>query len=138
MKRVWVLGGAALIASCTLLNPLDDFTGGPDVDAGPLDASAADVPDSNLPKDADAPVESKYHAAVMLDTPVGDGRVGENSRTVAKDELGLHDGTYVGGVTLATTPTAFSGAGTPVTLERTRGRIVISDGFGFSNSAGFS
>lgn len=43
---------------------------------------------------------SPYDQVVENDGPAGYWRLGETSGTIAKDEMGSHDGTYLGGVTL--------------------------------------
>ena len=43
---------------------------------------------------------ASYREAVLATSPVAYWRLGEASGTVARDEMGLHHGTYVGGPTL--------------------------------------
>lgn len=143
MKRVWLLGGGAFLVSCTLINSLDELEGGPALDAtdgGSVDSAPddSDAPpnDSGSAQDADVPA-SKYRAAVMADSPVGYWRLGERAGTVAKDEVGKHDGEYMGGVTLGT-PLQTADGDTAVTFDGTTGRIVIGNAFGFTGSSTFS
>lgn len=132
MTRVWLLGGGAFIVSCTLLNPLDELENGP-----PLDA-ALDTTDGVFDAATnDAGVESKYRAAVMADEPLGYWRLGEKSGTVAKDEVGQHDGTYTGDVVLGV-GTAAADGDTAVTFDGKTAHVVVGDALGFTGKASFS
>jgi hypothetical protein len=141
MKRIWLLGGLTLTVACTLLNPLDELSNGPLVQA---DAHTADAPTmaETGPVDSgpepDAAPKSKYFAAVMEDKPVGYWRLGEKGGTIAKDQVGIHDGTYTGGVTLGLTRPDVSDGDTAVSFDGKSGRVIIADAFGFANNASFS
>lgn len=131
-----LFAAGALAMSCTIVRSLDDLSaGGPEVDDA---ADASEEIDSGPAEDDAASRESKYRAAILADEPVGYWRLGEKSGTVAKDEMGLHDGTYVGGVTLGTTATAFVDGDTAITLDGTSGEVVVGDVFGFPNKVPFS
>lgn len=130
MKCVWLaLCGVALV-SCSLMNSLDEVEGGPIDDVGALDGGDSGVEDA-------AVSDSKYRAAVMADEPVGYWRLGEKTGTVAKDEIGQHNGEYVGGVTLGTELSSADGD-TAVTFDGKTGKIVIGNAFGFTGSSEFS
>lgn len=147
MKRHWVfVAGAWSMLACGLVTPYDESTADGALDAGSADSTPPEVIVDATPVDADAAdasdaataPPSKYRTAVMADLPVGYWRLGEKSGTVAKDEMNAHDGTYVGGVTLGTSPTALSDSDTAATFDGVSGRVVIGDVFGFSGGVPFS
>ena len=86
----------ALAAACSLTTSLDGYTGGPAraSDAGTVDASDASSPSSDAGADAEAGA-SLYRATVLADGPLAYYRL-DDTGSVAKDEVGAHDGTYTG------------------------------------------
>ncbi|HEY6461522.1 MAG TPA: hypothetical protein VIY73_15250, partial [Polyangiaceae bacterium] len=132
-------------------------------EGGPVDASvdvapdgtteaapdaAADVePESEAPADAPgeaASVEASVDAAVtypgvvMADLPLSYWRFGEASGTVAVDQMGATNGTYVGGVTLGA-PGAIAGDGdTAATFDGATGYVDMGTGFAFGGTAPMS
>lgn len=107
-------GSAALLGACTLLTSLDGLSGGPEDDGGA--ETTASLVDANLGAETSgdtgtSPIDSGedggvsrsalYAQAVLADHPIGYWRLEESSGTVAKDETGSHDGTFVSGPILA-------------------------------------
>lgn len=137
-KRAVILAAGALAMSCTLARSLDELSAGGPAPVDDGDADAAAESDSAVSKQDAAPRESKYRAAVLADQPVGYWRLGEKSGTVAKDEMGLHDGTYVGAVTFGITAKIFADGDTAITLDGKTGEVVIGDAFGFPGKTTFS
>ncbi len=91
MRQRVLLGLLAVGASaCSILFPLDDYEG-----SGGVGAAGA----SSAGGSAGVPA-SAYREAVLADGPVAYLRFGEKSGTVAKDEMGQHNGTYLSGVEL--------------------------------------
>ena len=60
---------------------------------------------------------ASYAATVLADAPVGYWRLGEASGTSAADEIGAHNGTYVGSPTLGVTGIPGSAGNTAMTLN---------------------
>jgi hypothetical protein len=97
------------LGACAVLVPLDGLTGGETVDTGSdvgvaqsgrvPDAADVRLPDAATDGDGASP-GADYRAAVLADRPIGYWRFEELSGRVAKDELGLHDGTYLDEPTL--------------------------------------
>jgi hypothetical protein len=98
---------------------------------GPLDDAGA------MSDGADAPAAGTYRDAVIADTPLSYWRLGD-SGTVAKDEMGVHDGTYVGGCTHGR-PGAIAGdSNTATAFDGSSCEVQLPDAFGFPGNAPFT
>lgn len=85
--------------------------------------------------------EGHYAEVVLADGPVAYWRLGEASGTTAVDEIGGHDSTYAGTVTLGADGVMQDGSGdTSADLNGTSGRVTGSDwaDLEFAGSAPFS
>ena len=138
---------ALLLAACSLLNSLEGFAGGADAPDGSVEASSdtsapveASRTDSAMPADAaDAgPTPSELYAqAVLADHPLAYWRLEETSGTVAKDETGRYDGTFVLGPRLGAAGVAGSRA--IELMKDTNARILVTDAvFRFVGTASYS
>lgn len=102
-SRTALLAAASLAGTvaCSLTTSLDGFANGDrssaPTDAGDERAAVADASDAADTGSNEAGA-SDYRAAVLADNPLAYYRLGDTG-TVAKDETGAHDGTYVGSVT---------------------------------------
>jgi hypothetical protein len=79
---------------------------------------------------------STYRDVVLSDGPVAYWRLGEPSGTIAKDELGLHDGVYLGQVRLGVAGAIAGDSDTAVQFES--GSVSVGDFFDFPDGAPFS
>lgn len=68
-----------------------------------------------------------YRDAVLATNPIAYWRLGERSGTVARDEMGAHDGTYVNAPTLGVAGLLAGDPDTSVTLDGTSQYIAVPD-----------
>lgn len=84
------------------------------------------------------PRPGSYQAAVVADNPLGYWPLAETNGSVAFDPVGGHNGTYVGGVTLARPGVPFAGFGSPsyaALFDGTSGYVDIPEGpFNITNA----
>ena len=125
------------VVACALTTDLSGYAG-PEV-SGPQEAGDATESDTSRPTEAldamtmDTSTPDTYRALVLSDRPSAYWRF-EETTSVAKDEVGAHDGTYsrnvqhVDGVLPGTHAASFDSAST----------IIIGDAFGFTGAAPFT
>jgi hypothetical protein len=105
-------------------------------DVGP--EAAADAPGEAAPVEASVDAALTYPGVVMADLPLSYWRFGEASGTVAVDQMGATNGTYVGGVTLGA-PGAIAGDGdTAATFDGATAYVDMGSGFAFGGTAAMS
>lgn len=144
MKRAGLVISTAALAACSLLTSLDGLSDG---DAGGADAATIDAPadattiaDSTVIEAGEAgPVPgAAYRAAVVADSPISYWRFEETSGTVAKDEMGAHDGTYVDGPTLGAAGIAPGTRAITISATAKSHVFVGSSAFRFPGDASFT
>ncbi len=133
------------LTACSLLVSTDGLAGdATDAGAKPdttgtdarSDANPPPPPPPPPPVDGGDAGASAYRAAVLADTPLGYWRFDEASGTTAKDEVGAHDGTYSGTLSLGAPGAILGESSTALTL--TDGQVSMGDAFGFVGRAPFS
>ncbi|HEY1696589.1 MAG TPA: LamG domain-containing protein [Polyangiaceae bacterium] len=100
--------------------------------------AAADAPGEAASVEASVDAAVTYPSVVMADLPLSYWRFGEASGTVAVDQMGATNGTYVGGVTLGA-PGAIAGDGdTAATFDGATAYVDMGTGFAFGGTAPMS
>ncbi len=79
-----------------------------------------------------------YRAVVLAMNPRAYWRLGESSGSVAADQTGQHNGSYLGGVTLGEAGAVPFDANTAVRFNGSTGRVLIADVLDFAGTAPFS
>ena len=135
------VGGVAL-AACSLTTSLDGLSGSPAGDlpssdgGGDTSTGDASLDDGSAPADAaDGALASAYRAMVIADGPVAYYRLSDTGKS-AKDEMGAHDGTYIG--TLSHGPGAIAGDSDGALVANGQGWIDIAQVFPFTGNASYS
>jgi hypothetical protein len=141
---------AGVLTACSLLTSLDGLAGGPtDADAGrdtgatPVEGGGGDGGDAGSRGDGgnagdSAPSASTLYAnAVLSDKPLGYWRLEETAGTIAKDETGHNDGTFINLPLLAQPGVAGSNAAK--LPKDTDARMVVTTGnFAFTGNAPYT
>jgi large repetitive protein len=85
----------------------------------------------------DAPSLSAYAAAVLADHPVAYWRLGD-SGSIARDELGMHDGNYSSGVTTGVAGALVDDPDHAADFDGTTGEVTTTTGISFPGAAPFT
>ena len=144
--RLFVL--TTTLTSCSLFSSLSDLSGGRDDGVPQADRDAAtnvnegggaiDDGDTQVTIDASTTHASRYRDAVMSDTPLAYFRFEETSGTVAKDETGAHDGTWLTTPTFSQ-PGAFEGSSSVLFQQGTPSRLSMpGDVFRFAGTVPYA
>lgn len=138
---------AALAPACSLFVSVDGLSGGDAIGDGGTTTDGPTSSDGGTT--SDAPIGTNdgggptpdgggnaYATAILSDGPIGYWRFEETSGTTAHDEIGAHDGTYVGGFALGTPGIA----GNSATFNGTTACVLIGGGstFVFADGAPYT
>jgi hypothetical protein len=128
-----------LCAGCSLTD-LEDLQGGTGASSGtvgPGSGGHAGMSGQGGSGGAVMPMLEGYGAEVLLDQPLGYWRLGENREDVAHDELGAHDGQYVGGVELGA-PGALTDGNSAARFDGAADHVEVGLAFDFADRTAFS
>lgn len=117
-----------------------DASNGEALDAGTNDSATTSLdalPESSTPDTAsESSTSSAYYQAVTADSPVSYWRLDDSDGGVAKDEMGAHNGTYLGSP-LHVTGAIANDSSSAIRLNLSQ-YISLGDVFGFANDAPYS